>query len=37
MEKLANIILFALGVGAMGGGLFGAAALIDKILSVLPI
>ena len=37
MEKLANVILFVLGVGAMGGGLFGAAALIDKILCILPI
>lgn len=34
MEKIANIIVCALGVGAMGGGLVGAALLVDRLLGV---
>ena len=34
MEKLANAIVVALGVGAMGGGMVGAAFVIDRLLTL---
>lgn len=37
MEKLVNVILCALGVGAMGGGLWGAALIVDRLLNLMAL
>ncbi len=37
MEKLANVMLYTLGAGAIGGGLAGAALLIDRLLNLMAL
>ena len=37
MEKVANVILYALGAGAIGGGLWGAAFVIDKLMNLMAL
>ena len=37
MEKLANIIFCVLGAGVMGGGLWGAAMVIDRLLNMMSL
>ena len=36
MEKIAGFILCTLGIGAIGGGLWGAALIVDRLLTILP-
>ncbi len=37
MEKLASMILYTLGAGAVGGGLIGAAYVIDRLLNLMSL
>lgn len=37
MEKIANVILYTLGAGAVGGGLLGAAYVIDRLLNLMSL
>jgi len=36
MEKLANAIIFAIGIGVAGGALWAAALLVDKLICAMP-
>ena len=34
MNKFANFIVYTLGIGALGGSLWGAALIVDKLLGI---
>jgi len=34
MNKIANVIIYSLGIGALGGSLWGAALIVDKLLGI---
>ncbi len=36
MNRIANVIIYSLGIGALGGSLWGAAQLLDKLLGMMP-
>ena len=35
MNKFAGIIVYSLGIGALGGSLWGAALIVDKLLGLI--
>lgn len=37
MERIANVILCTLGVGAMGGGMWCAALIVDRLLNLMSL
>ncbi len=34
MQKIANVLFCTLGIGAMGGTIWGAAFLLDRLLNI---